>query len=869
MKSLLKFVLVCVFVVGMTVGDAFAQDHVPAELNVQGVLRNVAGEVVTGAYGMTFRLYDQPTGGTLLLTKTQTVSVVGGVFNVYLPAAPTVFINRSQVYLEIQIGTDVLPRRAMTSVGFAFQAEHAEQADELLGAATDLACSNPSGCVDLADLAVNYASSASKGGPADDLVCSGCVATSDIADLTITGAGNGTGTGDIAGSTIGTWNLYNGAVTTDKLANDAVDSNKLKDDVNGIESAVGTHHIQNNAVTAAKLAPGAVGNTQINFNYATSNSKGGPALNLACSTQCVSSGEVDFNYAVSDSKGGPATNVECPNFGGAGIGCVGTGDVGFNFAGSTSKGGAASNLACSKCVSNDELRDDIYYALGTSKGGAAVDVQCSGCVNQSDLSINYAGSASQGGPATGLSCTGCIGNSQLGVNYAGSSSKGGPASNLDCPGGCVDTADINNQQVTDVKIKGPISANKISLATASNVGVAKFGNGLSIDGNALVTVDWASAPPPAVLSQYFKKGTENLYINPGYQFVLNDGGDSDTAYFVNPTGASDDQIAVRLVLGDNWDQSERFEIYYSGPEHGDTVVHALYANGDAFHYGNLQFNGELTCKTGGCIDGTDIKDGEVYSAEIHDHTITGTDLATNLSFTTSGDITLDEVIANKFTDRGDTRYWADPASTSKLNNLRINNLYTSALGTGTSYGISGNNLFMDTINTGAAGDPLEIQYSRCADVRMFWGSCGNQTLDVNGYIQVKTLYDRDNTGYYINPASGSYVSVLTAQSGVNIEGQNPLKFSSYGGGWYMSDSNWVRAYNSKSVYSSVEIQAGAQMRAPIYYDLNNGSYYVDPAGYSHMGRAIYQDYPGTAAHNVIGDFAAIGLGNKKGIAQHQ
>ncbi|MBL6974207.1 MAG: hypothetical protein ISR64_00610 [Deltaproteobacteria bacterium] len=870
MKSLLKFVLACVFVVGMAVGDAYAQDHVPSQLNVQGVLRNVAGEVVTGNYGMTFRLFDASSGGSLLFTQIKTASVVGGVFNVYLgPVSPTVFVDKSQVYLEIQIGTDVLPRRAITSVGFAFQAEHAEQCDELLGAATDVDCANPSGCIDLADLAVNYASSATKGGPADDLVCNGCVANTDVATTTITGAQNLTGVGNIAGSTIGSWNLYNGAVTTDKIANDAVDSNKLKDDPTGAAGAVGTHHIQNNAVTAAKIADGNVGNADINFNYADSDSKGGAALNLTCSSQCVSSGEVDFNYAASNSKGGPATNVECPNFGGAGVGCVGTGDVAFNYAGSASKGGAASDLACSGCVVEGEIHGSVYYAAGTAKGGDATGLQCSGCVGNSDIDFNYAASASQGGDATGLTCTGCVGNAELQNNYAGSSSKGGPAVDVNCPGGCVDTADINNMQVTNVKIAGPISGSKIDKATASAVGVAKFGSGLSVDGNALVTVDYTQVSPAAHDhgALYFKKGTEDLYLNAGFKFHLYDGGSQDYAYFRNHTTASDEQIAFQLVLGNEYDQSERFEIYTEAP--GNTgVTHALYANGKAYHKGDLEFLGELTTKAGGGIDSADIKDGAVSSADIANGTIAGGDLASNISFTTSGDITADEVIANRFVDRGNTARDADPNGTSDMNVIRYYGSVRS--GGSNSYGLYGNNAYFDTINTGAAGDPLEINHYRCGPVRVFTGGCGGNTMTVYGNLDARVFRDADNPGYYVNPASTSNINRLQLS--------DPLYFmqSNEGIRWNGNDMNLTPSGNNlnlrknSSTNPNLSVQGWSQsltyMTAPLYYDGNDHTYYVDPAGNSRMGSSIYLS---KNANVVLGQFAPWLGGGSKGISMYQ
>ena len=43
---------------------------------------------------------------------------------------------------------------------------------------------------------------------------------------------------------------------------------------------------------------------------------------------------------------------------------------------------------------------------------------------------------------------------------------------------------------------------------------------------------------------------------------------------------------------------------------------------------------------------------------------------------------------------------------------------------------------------------------------------------------------------------------------VYIGGTNILQFASYGGGWYMSDTTWIRAVANKNIYTAGEIRAG-------------------------------------------------------------
>lgn len=69
---------------------------------------------------------------------------------------------------------------------------------------------------------------------------------------------------------------------------------------------------------------------------------------------------------------------------------------------------------------------------------------------------------------------------------------------------------------------------------------------------------------------------------------------------------------------------------------------------------------------------------------------------------------------------------------------------------------------------------------------------------------------------------------------LRVSGTKGLYFQSYGGGWHMTDSNWIRAYNNKNIYTGGQIRSGSSMRAPIFYDHNDPYFYVNPAGTSRM-----------------------------------
>ena len=97
--ALFSMVMVILFA-----STAWALDQVPHRLNVQGVLRNTAGEVVTGYYDIKVNLYDSDTGGSLLYGEEHdNYHVVGGVFDIYLGPMTNIFKDRTEVWLGITV----------------------------------------------------------------------------------------------------------------------------------------------------------------------------------------------------------------------------------------------------------------------------------------------------------------------------------------------------------------------------------------------------------------------------------------------------------------------------------------------------------------------------------------------------------------------------------------------------------------------------------------------------------------------------------------------------------------------------------------------------------------------------------------------
>ena len=102
---------------------------IPQKINYQGYLTNAAGVPVNGTVQMVFSIYNA--GGTALWTETQNVPVASGVYNVNLgEVTPITLAFDVPYYLGVRVGTDpeMTPRKALTSVGYAFRSVSADHA---------------------------------------------------------------------------------------------------------------------------------------------------------------------------------------------------------------------------------------------------------------------------------------------------------------------------------------------------------------------------------------------------------------------------------------------------------------------------------------------------------------------------------------------------------------------------------------------------------------------------------------------------------------------------------------------------------------------------------------------------------------------
>ena len=213
-----------------------------------------------------------------------------------------------------------------------------------------------------------------------------------------------------------------------------------------------------------------------------------------------------------------------------------------------------------------------------------------------------------------------------------------------------------------------------------------------------------------------------------------------------------------------------------------------------------------------------------------------------------------------FYDSNNTAYYLNPASTSVVNQINYAaGLYFSG---NTNYGINGTNAYLDTVNSGAVGDPLELCYARGNEVRI--GPSGG-----NLPIKAATYYDYADTSYYVDPNSTSVlngadfdgiVRIVTGSVGPANTTDGLMFDGNYTNGQYRhrfrkrDDSGGIPLYldyaagtansytelmkfgpnTADGSYLTVYGQgyATGNFRAPLFYDSDDTAYYVNPSSTS-------------------------------------
>lgn len=117
------------------------------------------------------------------------------------------------------------------------------------------------------------------------------------------------------------------------------------------------------------------------------------------------------------------------------------------------------------------------------------------------------------------------------------------------------------------------------------------------------------------------------------------------------------------------------------------------------------------------------------------------------------------------------------------------------------------------------------------------------------------LYDKNRTAngidgyfrFYLETKEFETDRVLNINNSIKFWGNYPLQFATHGGGWFMSDSTWIRAYNDKNIYTAGVMQSWTQ-RARYVKALNGNNLDLE----FDSGEGYFNVYSGSGCGIVVG-----------------
>lgn len=230
-----------------------------------------------------------------------------------------------------------------------------------------------------------------------------------------------------------------------------------------------------------------------------------------------------------------------------------------------------------------------------------------------------------------------------------------------------------------------------------------------------------------------------------------------------------------------------------------------------------------------------------------------------------------------FYDNNNTAYYVDPQSGSAFQGALVVGPNTS--GKYTRFGGNGGASDMSTVST--SNGNLHIDAETGSNLYLAWYN--GSTVQVGGGIAATIYYDRENTGYYVDPNSSSRTGMINAdnlrtQNNVYIDQQygsslvgayNSVRYQGvyamgdsyklaidgttagnlYGIAWAHPNAGGVAA--NLNTHGALFLENGGflaavsgsircrdDMRAPVYYDSNNTAFGIDGSGTSTLNRIV-------------------------------
>lgn len=150
----------------------------------------------------------------------------------------------------------------------------------------------------------------------------------------------------------------------------------------------------------------------------------------------------------------------------------------------------------------------------------------------------------------------------------------------------------------------------------------------------------------------------------------------------------------------------------------------------------------------------------------------------------------------------------------------------------------GGELVMRTLGSGSVWDP----WKKMLDTSNYSGYS-----NFSGAVYGTIYYDANNTSYYIDPASYSRLNQLSIGS-VNTS--------------YLLYNNGNSYFNgSVEIDDTLYVSSGYSVRAPIFYDIDNTGYYLDPASTSNLNALTLAGTFSAPGYNKTNWDTAYGWGN--------